>query len=104
MDVVPSSHPLGQFERIFQPSVIPSRQDSLTSCYVCFNMKVPYANGPCIIIIMLQGGAWSGLLLFGYLILSRKLSSVFPKDPMTIEQLGQVFENLKPKQSTANVN
>jgi hypothetical protein len=53
---------------------------------------------------MLQGGAWSGLLLFGYLILSRKLSSVFPKDPMTIEQLGQVFENLKPKQSTANVN
>jgi hypothetical protein len=34
----------------------------------------------------------AGWLVFGYLILSRKLSSVFPKNPMTIEQLGQVLK------------
>jgi hypothetical protein len=42
------------------------------------------------------GLAWPGLVLFGYLILSRKLSSVFPKKPTDNWTTRPGFENLKP--------
>jgi hypothetical protein len=73
--------------------LVSSSEDSPTSFEPCSNMKVPYVKRPCIIIYVARWGlAWPGLLLFGYLILSRKLSNVFPKNPMTIEQLGQVLK------------
>jgi hypothetical protein len=41
-------------------------------------MKVPYVKRPCII-IMLQDGAWPGLVLFGYLNLKQEIVICVPK-------------------------